>query len=90
MLNTAKVSINFLALDEMKKILHPSYSPDLAPSDFSFPLSEKKSDGISCRELIRASGPHSRHFESHPSEILVEVFLEWMKRLQRCIDMNGE
>jgi hypothetical protein len=23
-------------------------------------------------------------------ERLVEVFLEWMKRLQRCIDMNGE
>jgi hypothetical protein len=23
-------------------------------------------------------------------EIFVEVFLEWMKRLQKCIDMNGE
>jgi hypothetical protein len=25
-----------------------------------------------------------------PGETLVEVFLERMKRLQRCIDMNGE
>jgi hypothetical protein len=25
-----------------------------------------------------------------PGEILVEVFLEWMKRLQRCIDIDGE
>jgi hypothetical protein len=23
-------------------------------------------------------------------EILIGVFLEWMKRLQRCIDMNRE
>jgi hypothetical protein len=25
-----------------------------------------------------------------PGEILIEVFLEWMKRLQQSIDMNGE
>jgi hypothetical protein len=25
-----------------------------------------------------------------PGETLIEVFLEWMKRLQRCIDRNGE
>jgi hypothetical protein len=25
-----------------------------------------------------------------PDETLVEVFLEWMKQLQRGIDMNGE
>jgi hypothetical protein len=25
-----------------------------------------------------------------PKEKLMEVFLEWERRLQRCIDMNGE
>jgi hypothetical protein len=25
-----------------------------------------------------------------PGETLVDVCLEWMKRLQRCIGMNGE
>jgi hypothetical protein len=25
-----------------------------------------------------------------PGAMLVEVFLEWVKRLQRCIDTNGE
>jgi hypothetical protein len=34
MLNTAKVSINFLALNEMKKVSHLSDSLDLAPSNF--------------------------------------------------------
>jgi hypothetical protein len=29
----AKVSINFFALNEMKKVPHPPYSPDLALSD---------------------------------------------------------
>jgi hypothetical protein len=25
-----------------------------------------------------------------PGETLVEVFLEWMKQLQQCVDMIGE
>jgi hypothetical protein len=25
-----------------------------------------------------------------PGETFIEVFLEWMKRLQQCIDTNGE
>jgi hypothetical protein len=25
-----------------------------------------------------------------PGETLIEAFLEWMKQLQRCIEMNGE
>jgi hypothetical protein len=25
-----------------------------------------------------------------PGETLVEVFLKWLKRLQRCLDTNGE
>jgi hypothetical protein len=29
-------------------------------------LCEKKSGGISCREFIRAAGPHSSHFGGHP------------------------
>jgi hypothetical protein len=60
------VLINFLALNEMKKAPHPPYSPDLAPSDFSFRLSQKKSDGTSCWEFIRSSGSHSSYFEDHP------------------------
>jgi hypothetical protein len=32
----------------------------------SFRRYEEKSDGISCREFIRASRPHSGHFEDRP------------------------
>jgi hypothetical protein len=29
-------------------------------------------------------------FKVIPGETLIEIFLEWTKQLQRCIDMNGE
>jgi hypothetical protein len=85
----AKVSIDVLAFNEMKKARHLLYSPALAHLDF-FRWGEKRSDGISCREFIRASGPYSGHFEAIPREIFVRVFLEWMKRSQRGIDSSGE
>jgi hypothetical protein len=34
--HTAKVSSDYIARNEMKMAPHPSDSPDLAPSDFSF------------------------------------------------------
>jgi hypothetical protein len=83
--NTEKVSIHFLALNEMKKARHPPHSPDLAPSDFFL-------FGYVKRNLIgyRAGGYPSfwsafNHCEGIPGEALIGVVLEWMKR---CIDIN--
>jgi histone-lysine N-methyltransferase SETMAR len=75
----------------MKQAPHPPYSPNLAPSYF-FLFGDVK------RKLM------GYHAES-PSELLIRirvilseipretlnaVFLEWMERLQKCIDTNGE
>jgi hypothetical protein len=70
---------------------HPPYSPDLAPSDFyllgyvrgllrgeSFEAGERLSWGV---EGILGS------FEKWT---LTKVFLEWMTRLERCIEINGD
>jgi hypothetical protein len=56
--HTATLSINLLGLNQMKRAPHPPYSPDLVPLDFSLFGYEKKADGISYQEFIRASGPH--------------------------------
>jgi hypothetical protein len=89
--HNAKVSADFIALNRMKQAPHPSDSPDLAPSDF-FPFGYVK------RKLM------GYHAES-PSELLIRiqvilseipretlnaVFLEWIERLQKYIDTNGE
>jgi hypothetical protein len=55
-----------------------------------FWLREKKSDRISCPVVIRASGPHSRHFEDRARWTMNWFFLEGMKRLQGCTGMTGE
>jgi hypothetical protein len=75
----------------MKQALRPPYSPDLAPSDFFL------FDYVN-RKLMEY------HAES-PSELLISIrvilseiprltlnaaFLEWMERLRKCIDTNGE
>jgi hypothetical protein len=45
--HTAKMSRDYIGLNRMKQAPHPPYSPDLAPSDFSFWLRQRKADGIS-------------------------------------------
>jgi hypothetical protein len=50
----------------------------------------KKFNGTSCKEFIRASDPHSVHVERHPGRDSSWGFFEWMKRLSRGGDMNGE
>jgi hypothetical protein len=89
--HNAEVSTDFIALTRMKQAPHPPYSPDLAPADF-FLFGDVK------RKLM------GYHTES-PSKLLIRlrvilweiprktlnaVFLEWMERLQKCIDTNGE
>jgi hypothetical protein len=75
----------------MKQALHPPYSPDLAPSGF-FLFSYVK-------------GKLMQYRAETPSELLVRVrvilaeiprgtlntvFLEWMERLQKCVQVDGE
>jgi hypothetical protein len=87
---TAKVSINFLALNEMKKAPHPPYSPDLAPRAFLFGYVKRNMMGYRAENSSELLVRIRVILMAIPSEKLTEVFLEWMKRLQQCIDMNGE
>jgi hypothetical protein len=76
----------------MKEAPHPAYSPDLAPSGF-FSLfghvkgklmgyrAETPSELLVRIRVIRAEIPR---------ETLNPVFLEWMERLQKCVQVDGE
>jgi histone-lysine N-methyltransferase SETMAR len=41
--HTAKMSRDYIGSNQMKQAPHPPYSPDLAPSDFSFLVTSKES-----------------------------------------------
>jgi hypothetical protein len=75
----------------MKQAPHPLYSPDLAPSDFFL--------------FDYVKGKLMEYRAETPSELLVRirvilveirretlnaVFLEWMERLQKCIQVDSE
>jgi hypothetical protein len=75
----------------MKQASHPLYSPDLAPSDFLLfgdvkgKLKEYRAETPS-ELLVRIRVI----LAEIPRETLNAVFLEWMERLQKCVQVDGE
>jgi hypothetical protein len=75
----------------MKQAPHPPYSPDLAPSEF-FLLGYIKGNLMG----YRAETPSELLVRIRvilaeiPRETLNVVFLEWMERLQKCMQVDDE
>jgi hypothetical protein len=74
-----------------RKLAHPPYSPDIAPSDFYL-------FGKVKNELIGKS-IHDEHelflevneiLSAIPTTELRDVFRNWIRRLEQVIDTNGE
>jgi hypothetical protein len=75
----------------MKKAPHPPYSPDLTPSDsFLFGYVKRNLMGRHAENLSELLVRIQVIMRAIPGETLVEVFLEWMKRLQQYVNMNGK
>ena len=81
----------FLEENKIQVLPHPPYSPDLAPCDFwLFPLlkdrlAEKKFHRI--QDLAKAV---KSVLNAIPKEDYRKAFSDWLRRLQRCIDVRGE
>jgi hypothetical protein len=81
----------FLEQNTIKKVHHPVYSPDLAPSDFSlsgyvkYPLARSEFSGGEA--LLGAINAILRGIEKVSLE---SVFLEWMESLRRYIGRDEE
>jgi len=73
------------------RLVHPSYSPDLAPCDFFlFGYVKTCLEGIvfeSTEELIQTT---TQLLRSIPQHMFENVYREWVSRLERCIGLNGE
>jgi hypothetical protein len=84
-------TLAFMAENSMKPDHHPPYSLVLAPCDFYL------FDYVKGRLTDRQFESHEDLFEAIgdilraiPREKLIEVFLEWERRLQQSHDVNGE
>jgi hypothetical protein len=70
----------------LKKAPHLPYSLDLAPSHFyRFGYVEPQLQGREFTEGTELISAVSEILNQVPTDILVDVFDGWMRRLQRCI-----
>jgi histone-lysine N-methyltransferase SETMAR len=83
-------TIDYLERNGMKRALHPPYSPDLAPSDFSlFGYVKGCLADHSFESTDALFGVVQGILEAIEKVTLQAVFLDWMERLWKCIDSNG-
>jgi histone-lysine N-methyltransferase SETMAR len=88
---TAKVSSDYIARNEMKTAPHPPYSPDLIPSEFFLVGPVKgKLMGYQADSAAELLVRIQVILADIPPKVLNTVFLEWMQRLQKYIDSDGE
>jgi histone-lysine N-methyltransferase SETMAR len=89
--HTAAISTSFLDENGMMKAHHPPYSPDLAPSDFYlFGYIKRNLSGTSFDEGEELLSAIVDILDSLETATLNRVFLVWMERLRRCLDINGD
>ena len=89
--HTAKKSTQTMEYLGLKKVPHPPYSPDIAPSDFFlFGYVKEKLKGIKFNSRDELIQKVIEILNSIPKELLSQVFDEWEKRLIQVIDTNGE
>jgi histone-lysine N-methyltransferase SETMAR len=89
--DTAKMSTDYITRNWMKHALHPPYSPDLAASDFFlFGYVKRKLMGYRAENESELLVRIRVILTEIPRDVLNAVFLEWMDRLQKYIDINGD
>ena len=82
---------DFLKENGLTRLPHPPYSPDLATSDFFlFGYLKMRLEGkffSSDDELFEVT---CNILQDMPHTILYDVFHEWIRRLERCVELKGE
>jgi hypothetical protein len=77
--------------NSLKRAAHPPYSPDLAAPDFYlFGYVKHQLQGHEVTEGTELVSPISEILNQTPTDTLADVFDDWTRMLQRCIDIIGE
>jgi hypothetical protein len=85
------MSRDYIGLNRMKQAPHSPISPDLAPSDFFlFGYVKEKLLGYRAETPSELLVRIRVILAEIQRETLNAVFLEWMERLQKCVQVDGE
>ena len=89
--HTARKVIQFMDLHQMKRALHPPFSPDIAASDFYlFGFLKDRLAGKVFESVDELFEGIAQILSKIPQETLINVFHEWEERLRQVIEKNGE
>jgi hypothetical protein len=89
--HVAKCVTEYMDHNSLKRAPLPPYSPDFAPSDFyRFGYVKHQLQGHEFTEGTELVSAISEILNQIPADTLVDVFDDWVRRLQRCIDISGE
>ena len=89
--HTSGQTKTFLSSHNIELMGHPPYSPCLAPNDFFlFPHIKKKMRGQRFSTPEEAVDMFKSHVLEVPQSEWKKCFDNWFKRMQKCIDLDGE
>ncbi|KAI6649950.1 Transposase [Oopsacas minuta] len=75
----------------MIELEYPPYSPDLAPCDFYlFPKLKEYLSGRHFSNSEELASAIFQYLKRIPPEDYKNIFVQWLERLQRCINTGGE
>ena len=81
---------SFLASEKVKVLNHSPYSPDLSACDFFlFPRLKKMLSGNKYTSRSSLGSAIYKCLQQIPKDYL-SAFLDWVKRLQKCVSVKGE
>ena len=80
-----------LASEKVKNLNHPPYSPDLGPCDFFlFRRLKKMLSGNKYTSRSSFGSAIYQCLQQIPKEDYLSAFLDWVKRLQKCVSVEVE
>lgn len=89
--HTARKVARYLETHRMKKVPHPPFSPDIAPSDFYlFGYVKNRLQGLHFDSMESLLENVVEILSEITKDTLKKVFKDWMDRLQKIINNNGE
>ena len=89
--HTSNQTKQYMTDNNMIRMEHPAYSPDLAPCDYYLfgHLKDHFADAV-FEDEADAVRQISAWLRSISQRDRIAAFQEWMRRLQRCIDVDGD
>ena len=81
----------YLKQEKVVELLHPPYSPDLAPCDFFlFPRLKRQLTGRKYQTRKNLGSAIFQFLNSIPRKDYENAFKNWIKRLKLCVSNSGE